>query len=86
MNYLEELIKTIEILRSPEGCEWDRQQTHQTIRQNMLEEAYEAAEAIDENNPEHIKEELGDVLLQVVLHSQIAKDNNEFDIQVPYNT
>ena len=63
MNYLDELIKTIEILRSPQGCEWDRQQTHQTIRQNMLEEAYEAAEAIDENNPEHIKEELGDVLL-----------------------
>ena len=81
MNYLEKLIKTIEVLRSPEGCEWDRQQTHQTIRQNMLEEAYEAAEAIDENNPEHIKEELGDVLLQVVLHSQIAKDNGNFDIQ-----
>jgi len=81
MNYLEELINTVKILRSPEGCEWDRQQTHQTIRQNMLEEAYEAAEAIDENNPEHIKEELGDVLLQVVLHSQIAKDNGNFDIQ-----
>ena len=81
MNYLEELIKTIEILRSPQGCQWDREQTHQTIRQNMLEEAYEAAEAIDENNPEHIKEELGDVLLQVVLHSQIAKDNGHFDIQ-----
>lgn len=81
MNYLDKLIKTVEILRSPNGCQWDREQTHQTIRQNMLEEAYEAAEAIDENNPEHIKEELGDVLLQVVLHSQIAKDNNEFDIQ-----
>ena len=81
MNYLDELIKTIEILRSPNGCQWDREQTHQTIRQNMLEEAYEAAQAIDENDPEHIKEELGDVLLQVVLHSQIAKDNNEFDTQ-----
>ena len=81
MNYLDELIKTIAILRSPEGCEWDRQQTHQSIRQNMLEEAYEAAEAIDEGNIEHLKEELGDVLLQVVLQSQIAKDNNEFDIQ-----
>ena len=81
MNYLEELIKTIAILRSPEGCEWDRQQTHQTIRQNMLEEAYEAVEAIDENNIEHLKEELGDVLLQVVLHSQIADDNKEFNIQ-----
>ena len=81
MNYLEELIKTVAILRSPQGCQWDREQTHQSIRQNMLEEAYEAAEAIDENNIEHIKEELGDVLLQVVLQSQIAKDNNEFDIQ-----
>ena len=81
MNYLDELIKTIAILRSPQGCQWDREQTHQSIRQNMLEEAYEAAEAIDENNIEHLKEELGDVLLQVVLQSQIAKDNNEFDIQ-----
>ena len=81
MNYLDELIKTVAILRSPEGCQWDREQTHQTIRQNMLEEAYEAAEAIDENNVEHLKEELGDVLLQVVLHSQIADDNNEFNIQ-----
>ena len=81
MNYLDELIKTIAILRSPDGCEWDRAQTHQTIRQNMLEEAYEAAEAIDENNIEHLKEELGDVLLQVVLQSQIAEDNGEFNIQ-----
>ena len=47
MNYLDELVNTIKILRSPEGCEWDRQQTHKSIRQNMLEEAYEAAEAID---------------------------------------
>ncbi len=81
MNYLDELIKTVKILRSPNGCKWDREQTHQTIRQNMLEEAYEAAEAIDENNIEHLKEELGDVLLQVVLHSQIADDNKEFNIQ-----
>lgn len=81
MNYLDELIKTIEILRSPEGCEWDRAQTHKSIRENMLEEAYEAAEAIDEGNPEHLKEELGDVLLQVLLHSQIAADDGEFNIQ-----
>lgn len=81
MNYLEELIKTVAILRSENGCQWDREQTHQSIRQNMLEEAYEAAEAIDENNIEHLKEELGDVLLQVVLHAQIADDNNEFNIQ-----
>lgn len=80
-NHLEELINTVKILRSPQGCEWDRQQTHSSIRRNMLEEAYEAAEAIDENNIEHLKEELGDVLLQVLLHSQIADDNNEFNIQ-----
>ncbi len=80
MNNLEKLIKTIKILRSPEGCEWDRMQTHKSIRQNMLEEAYEAVEAIDENNTEHLKEELGDVLLQVLLHSQIADDDNEFNI------
>ena len=80
-NYLEELVNTVKILRSPEGCQWDREQTHHSIRQNMLEEAYEAVEAIDENNVNHLKEELGDVLLQVVLHSQIADDNNEFDIQ-----
>ena len=78
---MDELIKTIAILRSPNGCEWDRAQTHKTIRQNMLEEAYEAVEAIDENNIEHLKEELGDVLLQVVLQSQIAEDNGEFNIQ-----
>ena len=83
MNYpnLEELINVIKILRSENGCVWDRAQTHQTLTPNMLEEAYEAVEAIKENNPNHLREELGDVLLQVVLHSQIAKDNNEFDIE-----
>ncbi len=81
MSNLKKLIEIVKMLRSPEGCEWDRAQTHKTIRQNMLEEAYEAVEAIDENNIEHLKEELGDVLLQVVLHSQIADDNNEFNIE-----
>ncbi len=81
INYLDELIKTVKILRSPQGCQWDREQTHHSIRQNMLEEAYEAVEAIDENNINHLKEELGDVLLQVVLHSQIADDSDEFNIQ-----
>ncbi len=80
-DYLKEVVETVRILRSPEGCAWDREQTHQSIRQNMLEEAYEAAEAIDENCVEHIKEELGDVLLQVLLHSQIADDDKEFNIQ-----
>ncbi|MBQ2871968.1 nucleoside triphosphate pyrophosphohydrolase [bacterium] len=78
---LEALIKTIEILRSPNGCKWDREQTHSTLKKNMLEEAYEAVDAIDANDSKHLKEELGDVLLQVVLHSQIAKEAGEFTIE-----
>lgn len=78
---LEELIEVIRKLRAPDGCEWDRAQTHYSLRPNMLEEAYEAVDAIDEGSPEHLKEELGDVLLQVLLHSQIADDNGEFDIE-----
>lgn len=75
------LLETVKTLRSENGCAWDRAQTHQTIRQNMLEEAYEAVDAINDNDIKHLKEELGDVLLQVVLHSQIAQDNNEFTFE-----
>ena len=78
---LERLIEIIEILRSENGCKWDREQTHTTLRRNMLEEAYEAVDAIDDKDSKHLKEELGDVLLQVVLHSQIAKEANEFNIE-----
>jgi len=83
MNYpqMERLIGIIATLRSEHGCQWDREQTHKSLRPNMLEEAYEAVDAIDDNNIENLREELGDVLLQVVLHAQIAKDNNEFDIE-----
>lgn len=78
---LEKLVDIIAVLRSENGCEWDRAQTHKTLRPNMLEEAYEAVDAIDDGDIPNLREELGDVLLQVVLHSQIAKDNNEFDIE-----
>ena len=78
---MERLIDIVATLRSEQGCQWDREQTHKTLRPNMLEEAYEAVDAIDDDNIENLREELGDVLLQVVLHSQIAKDNNEFDIE-----
>ncbi len=83
MNYpeIERLIDIIKTLRSENGCAWDREQTHQTLRKNMLEEAYEAVDAIDDNDAVHLKEELGDVLLQIVLHSQIAKEAGEFDIE-----
>ena len=78
---LEELISVIAKLRAPDGCPWDREQTHETLRPNMLEEAYEAVDAIDENNMPHLREELGDVLLQVLLHSQIASERGDFDIE-----
>lgn len=83
MNYpnFERLIEIIKILRSENGCAWDREQTHSSLRRNMLEEAYEAVDAIDDNDMKHLKEELGDVLLQVVLHSQIASEENEFCIE-----
>lgn len=78
---MEELIAIIKKLRSPQGCPWDRKQTHTSLRSNMLEEAYEAVNAIDDEDVKHLKEELGDVLLQVLLHSQIAEDNGEFTIE-----
>ena len=83
MNYpnIERLIEIIDILRSENGCKWDREQTHQSLRRNMLEEAYEAVDAIDDNDMKHLREELGDVLLQVVLHAQIAKEEKVFDIE-----
>ncbi len=78
---LKELIEVIKTLRSENGCVWDREQTHASLRPNMLEEAYEAVDAIDNNDMIHLKEELGDVLLQVVLHAQIADEEGEFDIE-----
>jgi tetrapyrrole methylase family protein/MazG family protein len=77
---LEELIEVIRVLRSENGCPWDREQTHTSLRPNMIEEAYEAVDAIDEQNPAHLREELGDVLLQVLLHSQIASENGDFNL------
>ena len=65
-------------LRAPGGCPWDRAQTHQSIRQNMLEEAYEAADAIDHMDMDNLKEELGDVLLQVVFHAHMAQEAGRF--------
>jgi len=81
MKNLKELIDIMAVLRSENGCQWDREQTHQSLKPNMLEEAYEAVDAIDNNDMKHLKEELGDVLLQVVLHSQIASEASAFDIE-----
>lgn len=76
----QDLREIVHILRHPGGCAWDQEQTHQSIRRNFLEEAYEVAEAIDEDSTEHLKEELGDVLLQVVFHSSIEEDAGHFDL------
>ncbi len=74
-------VRTIAALRSPEGgCPWDRAQTHESIGDSMIEEAYEAVDAIQAGDTAHLREELGDVLLQVVLQSQIAADAGEFTI------
>ncbi|MDY5014632.1 MAG: MazG family protein [Eubacteriales bacterium] len=75
---VEDLVEIMSILRGEGGCPWDREQTHESIRQNMLEEAYEAAEAIDLNNPEMLCEELGDVLLQVVFHARMEQEKGGF--------
>ncbi len=76
----QDLREIVHILRHPGGCAWDQEQTHASIRRNFLEEAYEVAEAIDEDSTEHLKEELGDVLLQVVFHADIEADAGRFDL------
>ena len=73
-------VDTIAALRAPNGCPWDREQTHESIARNMVEEAYEAVDAIEQHDATHLREELGDVLLQVVLQSQIAADAGEFTV------
>jgi tetrapyrrole methylase family protein/MazG family protein len=75
---INDLIGIMKILRSENGCPWDREQNHKSIRKDFIEEVYEAIEAIDTDDVELLKEELGDVLLQVVFHSQIETENNSF--------
>lgn len=76
-----EFRRTIKTLREPGGCPWDREQTHESLRRYLIEEAYEAADAITEGDMEDVCEELGDVLLQVVLHARIAEEAGDFTIQ-----
>ncbi len=71
----------MEKLRSPEGCPWDRKQTHESLLPYLLEETYEVVDAVKKGDDEELKEELGDLLLQVVFHSQIAKERGAFDIK-----
>jgi len=76
----DEFVEVIARLRAPDGCPWDREQTHRSIAKNMVEEAYEAVHAIESEDVAGLAEELGDVLLQVVLHARIAEDDGEFTI------
>ena len=77
----DDLLEIIRILRSPEGCPWDKVQTHASIRRGLLEESYEAAEAIDLDDPALLKEELGDVLMQVVFHADIERQAGRFTME-----
>ena len=80
MYTFDDLVNIIEKLRAPGGCPWDAEQTHESIRKNLIEEAYEALEAIDTGKGEVMADELGDLLLQIVFHAQIGKDEGEFNI------
>jgi tetrapyrrole methylase family protein/MazG family protein len=75
-----ELVAIMARLRSPRGCPWDREQDHRSLRQCLLEEAYEVLEAIDADDPAALRQELGDVLLQVLFHAQLASEEGRFDI------
>jgi tetrapyrrole methylase family protein/MazG family protein len=75
---MESFLEIIAHLRAPEGCPWDREQDHQSLRPNLLEETFEALEAIDEDDPAAMQEEFGDLLLQIALHAQIAAEYGEF--------
>lgn len=81
MKEFDRLVEILERLRGPGGCPWDAEQDHKSISRCMIEEAYELVDAIEHDDAEHLREELGDVLLQVVFHSTIAKDEGAFTIR-----
>lgn len=80
-SQLLQFVKTIARLRAPDGCPWDREQTHKTLARYLLEEAYEVLEAIHHDDPAKLEEELGDLLLQIVLNAQVATDDGNFNIE-----
>jgi tetrapyrrole methylase family protein/MazG family protein len=80
MSNFQHLVKIMARLRGEGGCEWDRVQTHSSLRQYLLEEAHEVLEAISRKDPDSLREELGDLLLQILFHAQIASEAGEFDI------
>lgn len=85
MYTFDDLVNITAKLRSEEGCPWDREQTHESLKKCMFDECQEAADAIDNKDMENLCEELGDVLYQVVIHSQIAAEKGDFDISQVIN-
>lgn len=79
--HFDKLVELMDVLRSPEGCPWDREQTRETLKPMLIEEAYEVLDALDSGEPDNLCEELGDLLFQVVFHSRIAKERDEFDVE-----
>jgi len=79
-NGFTRLVEIMRRLRAPGGCPWDAEQSHESLKRYLLEECYEVIEAIDKNDPEHLKEELGDLMLQPVFHAAIAEEKGEFTI------
>ena len=75
-----DLVRVVARLRAPDGCPWDRAQTHRSLRRHLLDEAYELLDAIEDGDPSRLRDELGDVLLQAVFHAQMASDEGAFDI------
>jgi tetrapyrrole methylase family protein/MazG family protein len=80
LSQWQELVDIIARLRAPDGCPWDRKQTHASLRENLLSECYEVLEALDEGDPAKLRDELGDLLMQIVLHAQIASEAGEFGL------
>ena len=80
-DYVQELVDILATLRAPDGCPWDHEQTHQTLKRYLVEESGELLDAIEDEDDEAIVDELGDVLLQVVFHAQIGKEEGRFDLQ-----
>lgn len=76
---IDDLISIVTLLRAPDGCPWDREQTHESIKKNFIEETYEVIEAINKNSTDGLKEELGDILLQVALHCEMEREKGSFD-------
>ena len=80
-NKFEQLVHTVSVLRGPDGCPWDKKQTHESLIKCLRNETQELVEAIEKKDDENMKEELGDVLLQVLMHAQLAQEAGKFNIE-----